>query len=99
MTLSGRSPAYGMLCPLHLCAQHAYPSSVWSSEENNSGNSLLTKVFRYFSMPVPAGTTLPMITFSFKPLSSSIWALIAASVSTLVVSWKEAAETPLSVVS
>ena len=34
-----------------------------------------------------------MMTFSFKPLSLSIFPWIAASVSTFVVSWNEAAET------
>ena len=42
--------------------------------------------------PVPAGINLPTITFSFKPWSTSILPLIAASVRTLVVSWNEAAE-------
>ena len=34
-----------------------------------------------------------MITFSFKPFSVSILAVVAASVKTRVVSWKLAAET------
>jgi len=38
-----------------------------------------------------------MITFSFKPLKSSIFPDTAASVSTFVVSWKLAAEMKLSV--
>ena len=33
-----------------------------------------------------------MITFSFRPISGSTLPLIAASVRTLVVSWKEAAD-------
>ena len=41
--------------------------------------------------PVPAGTNLPTITFSFKPFKGSTFPLIAASVKTLVVSWNEAA--------
>ena len=41
---------------------------------------------------IPAGISLPMITFSFKPTSGSIFPLIAASVRTFVVSWKDAAE-------
>ena len=40
-----------------------------------------------------------MMTFSFKPLSQSDLPSIAASVRTLVVSWKEAAEIKLSVFS
>ena len=47
--------------------------------------------------PVPAGINLPIITFSFKPRSLSVLPEHAASVSTLVVSWKEAAEIKLSV--
>ena len=38
-----------------------------------------------------------MMTFSFKPIKESDFALSAASVSTLVVSWKEAAESQDSV--
>ena len=36
--------------------------------------------------PVPAGTSLPTITFSFRPSSLSTFPLIEASVNTLVVS-------------
>ena len=43
-------------------------------------------------MPVPTGISLPMITFSFRPIKLSILPLMAASVRTFVVSWKEAAE-------
>ena len=50
-------------------------------------------------MPVPAGISLPMITFSFRPSSGSDLPLIAASVSTRVVSWKEAAASHESVAS
>ena len=39
-----------------------------------------------------------MMIFSFKPLRPSIFDAIEASASTLVVSWKEAAESQLSVV-
>ena len=42
--------------------------------------------------PVAAGISLPMITFSFRPMRRSRLPSRAASVSTLVVSWKEAAE-------
>ena len=47
--------------------------------------------------PVPTGINLPIITFSFKPLNQSDLPSIAASVSTLVVSWNEAADMKLSV--
>ena len=42
--------------------------------------------------PVPAGISRPTITFSFRPSSASALPFTAASVSTRVVSWKEAAE-------
>ena len=45
-----------------------------------------------FFIPVPAGISLPIRTFSFRPISGSILPLIAASVRTFVVSWKEAAD-------
>ena len=42
--------------------------------------------------PVPAGISRPTMTFSLRPSSVSTLPLTAASVSTRVVSWKEAAE-------
>ena len=45
-----------------------------------------------FVRPVPAGTSLPTITFSLSPSKLSILPFIDASVKTLVVSWKEAAD-------
>src|SRR6266540_3093724 len=50
-------------------------------------------------MPVPAGISLPMMTFSLRPMSWSLLPSIAASVSTRVVSWKEAADSQDSVAS
>ena len=41
---------------------------------------------------VPAGVRWPSITFSFRPKSGSTLLANAASVNTLVVSWKDAAE-------
>ncbi len=49
--------------------------------------------------PVAAGISLPMITFSFRPASLSVLPSSAASVSTLVVSWNEAADRKESVAS
>src|SRR5207247_1770631 len=43
-------------------------------------------------MPVPAGIRCPMMMFSFNPSRSSLAPRIAASVSTRVVSWNDAAE-------
>src|ERR1700759_2178132 len=48
-------------------------------------------MLRYRLIPVPAGISFPMITFSFRPCSLSLRQLIAASVSTRVVSWNDAA--------
>ncbi|MNV28327.1 hypothetical protein D3C71_1195150 [compost metagenome] len=42
--------------------------------------------------PVPAGMRRPTMTFSLRPCSVSVLPAIAASVRTLVVSWKDAAE-------
>src|SRR5438093_800161 len=41
--------------------------------------------------PVPAGMSLPMMTFSLSPSSRSFWPIVAASVRTRVVSWNDAA--------
>ena len=56
--------------------------------------SLSRAILEYLNVlsPVPAGISLPTITFSFKPCSTSIFPFIAASVRTRVVSWNEAAE-------
>ena len=43
-------------------------------------------------MPVPAGISRPMMTFSFRPRRWSTFPEIDASVRTRVVSWKLAAE-------
>src|SRR5579875_2278595 len=58
-----------------------------------------TRSDRYRCMPVPAGISLPMITFSLRPTRESDLAWIAASVSTRVVSWKDAADSHDSVAS
>ena len=42
--------------------------------------------------PVPAGISRPTITFSLRPDKVSILPIVAASVKTFVVSWKDAAE-------
>ena len=49
-------------------------------------------MLRYLFIPVPAGISLPIITFSFIPINGSTLPLIAASVRTLVVSWNDAAD-------
>ena len=50
-------------------------------------------------MPVPAGISLPMMTFSLSPTRPSLLPSIAASVSTRVVSWNDAADSHDSVAS
>ena len=45
--------------------------------------------------PVPAGINRPTITFSLRPMSLSLFPWVDASVNTLVVSWKDAAEMKL----
>ena len=50
------------------------------------------EMFLYLVIPVPAGISLPRITFSLRPIRGSTFPLIAASVRTLVVSWNDAAE-------
>jgi len=49
--------------------------------------------------PVPAGISLPMMTFSFSPRMKSERPWMAASVSTRVVSWNDAADSHESVAS
>src|SRR5205823_8260744 len=46
----------------------------------------------WYARPVPAGISRPTITFSLRPRRSSFLPMIAASVSTRVVSWNDAAE-------
>ena len=59
-----------------------------------NSSSLSSAIFCHLILeaPVPAGIRRPTKTFSFSPLRWSTLPLIAASVSTLVVSWKEAAD-------
>ena len=61
--------------------------------------AVTSSMLRYDRRPVAAGMSLPMMTFSLRPRSSSTLPSRAASVSTLVVSWKEAADRKLSVAS
>ena len=70
-------------------------SNSWASAaniEDGSGSAGSISIPRYFFRPVAAGISLPMITFSLRPSSRSILPSIAASVSTLVVSWNDAAD-------
>ena len=65
---------------------------------SSSGSGSSTARYLYFGSPVPAEIRCPMITFSLRLRSSSRLLLVAASVSTRVVSWKLAALMKLSVV-
>src|SRR5581483_3686668 len=68
-----------------------------ASSSAPSGSSVTASMLLYFCTPVPAGISRPMMTFSLSPTRRSTLPLIAASVSTLVVSWNDAAEMKLSV--
>src|SRR3989339_1073610 len=52
-------------------------------------------VSAFFLNPVPAGISLPIITFSFRPLRESTPPLIAFSMRTRFVFWNDAAESQL----
>ena len=53
---------------------------------------------RPWMKPVPAGISLPMMTFSFRPNSASSVPAIAAPANTLMVCWKDEADRNESVV-
>ena len=55
-------------------------------------SSAITSTLLYFLIPVPAGISFPIMTFSLSPNKKSSLPFIAASVNTLVVSWNEAAD-------
>ena len=64
----------------------------WASTASPRGHRSGSRCSGSGPCPVPAGIRRPMITFSLRPRRWSTLPQIAASVSTLVVSWKEAAE-------
>ena len=74
-------------------------SPISSGEGRGIGSAGSISSRRYRRRPVAAGMSLPMITFSLRPSSLSVLPSRAASVSTLVVSWNEAAERKESVAS
>jgi len=61
-----------------------YSSKLSNKSSSSSGFSYVNSVSR--NIPVPDGINPPIITFSFNPSNGSFFPLIAASVSTLVVS-------------
>ena len=68
------------------------PPASRSARRSVSSMSSLALRASWKAMPVPAGISRPTMTFSFRPRSSSRLPMMAASVSTRVVSWKDAAE-------
>ena len=73
---------------LHAPAFSASSSAVRSSASHAS----FSLRARWKARPVPAGIRRPTMTFSFRPRRPSRLPMIAASVSTRVVSWNDAAE-------
>ena len=71
-------------------------STSWFRRSSRSLVEVTTRRW-YSRRPVPAGIRWPQMTFSFMPSSESDLPLMAASLSTLVVSWKEAADMKLEV--
>ena len=63
-----------------------------SSNASSLSLSLAIRLNRFITLPVPAGTRRPTITFSFNPSKLSTFPETAASVSTRVVSWNDAAD-------
>ena len=59
--------------------------------ETYNSFSKIKSILLYCFAPVPAGISLPKITFSLSPFKVSTLPLTAASVSILVVSWNDAA--------
>ena len=83
---SNRSSSEKSVSRISKSSSSSNPSS--KNRSSSIDNSLFSLISRYFLIPVPAGISLPMITFSFRPTSGSIFPLIAASVRTFVVSWE-----------
>src|SRR5216683_2618519 len=75
----------------------AAAGSAFSNSSSAGKPSTRVSIRLYLGRPVPAGIRRPIITFSLSPTSRSTLPFIAASVSTRVVSWNEAAEMKLSV--
>src|SRR5581483_127586 len=88
--------------PSPRAASQAAMSSSASSDDQNvigSASGASRPTSRYWVMPVPAGMSLPMMMFSLSPSSRSDLPSMAASVSTRVVSWNDAADSHESVAS
>src|SRR5205085_6737703 len=75
------------------CSVEASASSIAKpNDADEPGSTSFFLRVEWYARPVPAGMRRPTITFSFRPRRSSFLPMMAASVSTRVVSWKEAAE-------
>ena len=99
---SRRSPSRraGRPGQLHVGTERVVVRVVAHGERGARASSVgSTVALRYRLIPVPAGMSLPMMTFSFSPMSVSDLPSMAASVRTRVVSWKEAADSHDSVAS
>src|SRR5581483_7786983 len=90
----------GRRAPPSAGAASAFSASNLAFSLAMSSSRLAASLRRRRSIPpVPAGMSRPTITFSLRPSSVSTLPLTAASVSTRVVSWNEAAEMKLLVCS
>src|SRR5262245_7633768 len=81
----------------HQATASGVDSPSGSPSSSSAGSSVTASMLLYLPTPVPAGISRPMMTFSLRPTRRSTLPLMAASVRTLVVSWKDAAEMKLSV--
>ena len=80
------------VCQIQLAEASVLSDSAGISSVSAGSSTFFTSISLYFLRPVPAGISLPIITFSLSPIRWSTLPFIAASVRTFVVSWKEAAE-------
>ena len=84
-----KSQKFSIVCKTQLAETS---DSAGISSVSAGSSTFFTSISLYFLRPVPAGISLPIITFSLSPIRWSTLPFIAASVRTFVVSWKEAAE-------
>ena len=80
-----------------LLVRRVAPAANSGSMKKSSGNSRGSSSSG--RKPVPAGISLPIMTFSFRPMRRSSLPAIAAPANTLMVCWKELADRKLSVLS
>ena len=91
--VAARYSAAGSCAGSAASAAAALAAASFSRSSRMSASRLVATSRSPFIMaPVPAGMRRPTMTFSLRPSSVSIFPLTAASVSTRVVSWNDAAE-------